>query len=233
LSFRSGFALPSAQPRKTILTLIVADGTTCMCAQGQALHYIGGWNFARLRKTSQAEADQATAYLLDISRAHAILLRIVNDDQPAVPSAVLTDPERILGNNALAVLAFWRHLDRMSASDWAAVDAAISDGNNCTNAIQAVAAAAHADAAGQADQSAAADTADNATAMACFNARQAVWADGVCVAASCATNEIQTAEIMAERGQPLFFLRAFGFPTAASVLAAAGVSAQEVGLSAR
>ena len=192
-----------------------------MYAQGQTLHYVGGSSFARLRKTGQAEADRATANLLDISRAHAILLRIVNDDQPGVPSAALTDPERILGNNALAVLAFWRHLDRMSAGDWAAVDAAISHINNCTSAIQAVAAAAHADAADQADQSAAADTADNATAMACFNARQAAWAPYACMAASWATNEIQVAEIMAERGQPLFFLRAFGFSTVASVLAAA------------
>ena len=40
----------------------------CMCAQGQVLHAIGGWGFARLMAAKQSEADAETAKLLDISR---------------------------------------------------------------------------------------------------------------------------------------------------------------------
>ena len=187
-----------------------------MCAQGQALHYIGGWNFARLRKTGQAEADIVTANLLNISRTHAVLLRIVNDGQPGAPSAVLTDPERVLGNNAPAVLAFWRHLNRMNADDWAAVRNATSNTDDWLSAAKAVATVT-----GQTIKNTAVDVVWDAVAVACSNARTAAWDVGACSVTSWATNEIQVAEIMAERGQPLFFLRAFGFSTVASVLAAA------------
>ena len=51
----------------------------CMCAQGQVLHLLGGWSPQRLRDTEQEDADRETAKLLNISVAHAILLRNVND----------------------------------------------------------------------------------------------------------------------------------------------------------
>ena len=98
--------------------LISADG--CMCAQGQALHYVGGWSPDRLRNVKQAEADRETARLLNISVAHAVLLRMVNDSQPGAPSVVLTDPAQVLGDQADTVLAFWRRLDRMTAEEWLA-----------------------------------------------------------------------------------------------------------------
>ena len=103
--------------------LISSDG--CMCAQGQALHYVGGWSPDRLRGVIQSVADRETARLLDISVTHAVLLRQVNDARPGAPSVVLTDPVQVLGDQAETVLAFWRHLDRMTAEQWdAARDAA-------------------------------------------------------------------------------------------------------------
>lgn len=33
---------------------------SCMCAQGQALHLIGGWSPAQLRDTAQSEADKTS-----------------------------------------------------------------------------------------------------------------------------------------------------------------------------
>ena len=97
--------------------LISDDG--CMCAQGQALHYVGGWSPLKLRNVKQDEADRETARLLNISVAHAVLLRRVNDSEPGAPSVVLTDPAQVLGDQAETVLAFWRHLDRMTAEQWA------------------------------------------------------------------------------------------------------------------
>ena len=103
-------------------SLISSDG--CMCAQGQALHYVGGWDADRLRDAGQADADRETAKLLGISTAHAVLLRRINDDQPGAPSVVLTDPAKVLGDQAHIVLAFWRHLDRMTPAQWKAASAA-------------------------------------------------------------------------------------------------------------
>jgi hypothetical protein len=147
--------------------LISEDG--CMCAQGQALHYIGGWTDERLRSADQAEADAETARLLGISRAHAALLRQVNNGQPGAPSVVLTDPAKVLGDQAHIVLAFWRHLDRMTDDQWAAAG----------------------DAAGDA-------------------AGAAAWA----------SNEIQGAAIMRQKGQPFYFLPLFGFADPEAVLKA-------------
>lgn len=60
----------------------------CMCAQGQVLHLLGGWSPTKLRNADQEKADKATAKLLNISVAHSILLRSVNDkfaDPEAIP----------------------------------------------------------------------------------------------------------------------------------------------------
>jgi len=43
------------------------------------------------------------------------------DGQPGAPSVVLADPARVLGNQAHAVLAFWRWLDAMTAEQRDAV----------------------------------------------------------------------------------------------------------------
>lgn len=95
------------------------DDNVCMCAQGQVLHYIGGWSFRQLRTARQADADKATADLLGISRAHAVLLRNINDSEPGAPSVVLTNPELVLGDTAATILAFWKYLDTMTKEDWA------------------------------------------------------------------------------------------------------------------
>nr|MBA3577456.1 hypothetical protein [Sphingomonas sp.] len=48
------------------------------------------------RDADQDDADKEAAKLLDISIAHAILLRSVNDKADGAPSVVLTNPEKIL-----------------------------------------------------------------------------------------------------------------------------------------
>lgn len=130
-----------------------------MCAQGQVLHLIGGMEPRSIRYTEQRDADRLTADLLKISRAHAVLLRSVNDRVDGAPSIVLTDPGKVLGGQWSKLLDFWWHLDRMTPADWWKYIAAW---------------AAARDAAG-------------------------------------ASNEIQGAALMRERGKPFFFLPLFGF----------------------
>ena len=103
-----------------------ADPTNigCMCAQGQVLHLTGGWSPEKLRDTEQVEADNEVARLLNISIAHAVLLRNINDSVDGAPSIVLTNPEKVLGDQAQTVLAFWLHLDSMTGEQWAAAGAA-------------------------------------------------------------------------------------------------------------
>lgn len=86
-----------------------ADPTNigCMCAQGQVLHLLAGWSPEKLRDAGQELADRETAKRLSISVAHAILLRNINDSVDGAPSIVLTNPEKILGDQAHIVLAFW------------------------------------------------------------------------------------------------------------------------------
>ena len=101
-----------------------SESEPCMCAQGQALHYYGGWDFDRLATASQDDADRETAKLLGISTAHAVLLRQVNDNADGAPQVVLTDPSLVLGDQADIILRFWRHLDVMKKPDWLSVFAA-------------------------------------------------------------------------------------------------------------
>jgi hypothetical protein len=103
------------------------DSLGCMCAQGQVLHTVGGWTPDRLRNTAQETADAETAKLLNISRAHAILLRQVNDSIDGAPSIVLTNPEKVLGGEWSKLLDFWWHIDQMNAEQWAAAGAAASE----------------------------------------------------------------------------------------------------------
>ena len=99
---------------------LVSDDGSCMCAQGQALHFLDKYNSSDLRNIDQATADKRVAKLFGISRSHSVLLRIVNDKQDGAPSSVIRNPEQVLGDQAHVVLAFWRHLDRMTTKDWAA-----------------------------------------------------------------------------------------------------------------
>ena len=181
-------------------TAYEADPTNigCMCAQGQVLSVVGGWTAKKLRDVDQADADKATAELLNISIAHAVLLRLVNDKADGAPSIVLTHPEKMLGDQAHIVLALWRHLDRMTDKQRAAVDRA---------AAWDAARDAAWDAAWDAARAAAWDAAWDAARAA---ARAAAWA----------CSEIQGARIMREKGQPFYFLPMFGFADPEAVLAA-------------
>ena len=100
---------------------------SCMCAQGQVLHVVGGWDADRLSNTEQAEADRETAKLLNISRAHAVLLRNMNDKVDGAPAIVLTDPGKVLGDQWSKLLDFWWHMDTrdaLGAYGWKKADAA-------------------------------------------------------------------------------------------------------------
>lgn len=176
-------------------SLISDDG--CMCAQGQALHYVGGWDAERLRSVGQDDADRETAKLLGISTAHAVLLRRVNDGQPGAPSVVLTDPAQVLGDQAHIVLAFWRHLDRMTPAQWKAVAGAVGSAGWASAWV----------AAGDAVKEAAG-----------YAAWAATW--DACGGVVGATNEIQGAALMRAKGQAFYFLPLFGFADPEAVLAA-------------
>jgi hypothetical protein len=165
----------------------------CMCAQGQALHFLDGVTSAALRDYTQAAADKRVAELFGISRAHSVLLRIVNDRQDGAPTSVIRNPEQVLGDQSHVVLAFWRHLDQMDDKNRAAARAA----------AWAAAWAAAGDAAWAA-----------AWAAAGAAAGAAAWA------AARASNEIQGAAVMRAKGLPFFFLPLFGFADPEAVMAA-------------
>jgi len=165
---------------------------TCMCAQGQVLHTIAGWTPEKLSNTEQMEADAATAKLLNISTAHAILLRNVNDKIDGAPSVVLTDPSKVLGSEWSKLLDFWWHLDRMTAEEWAAAR----------------------DAARDAARVAAWDAAWDAARVAAWVAARDAAGVAAWVAAgdaAGAASEIQGAHLLREHGRPFFFLPMFGF----------------------
>jgi hypothetical protein len=165
----------------------------CACAQGQVLLTIGGWEPERLKSVAQVEADQETARLLNISTAHAILLRQINDSVDGAPSIVLTDPGKVLGDQWSKLLDFWWHMDQMTPADWAAARAA------AWYAARDAAWAAARAAAGAA-----------ARAAAWYAARDAAWA-AAWAAARDAAGEIQGARILREKGRDFYFLPLFGF----------------------
>jgi len=94
------------------------EPTTCMCAQGQTLHIVGGYSEKDLRNTTQSKADREVARLLDISVAHSVLLRLINDGKPGAPSDVLISPEKYLGKNCHAVMKFWWFIDSLGKGQW-------------------------------------------------------------------------------------------------------------------
>ncbi len=161
----------------------------CMCAQGQVLHLLGGWTPQRLYNARQAEADKATATLLNISIAHAILLRNVNDGTDGAPSIVLTRPEQVIGDQASKLLDFWWALDQM---DFAARDAARAA------ARAAVWGAARA-------------AARAAVWGAAWDAARAAAGAAARAAAGAATAEIMGVELLKSQGRAFFFLPMFGF----------------------
>jgi hypothetical protein len=171
----------------------------CMCAQGQVLALAGGWDYAKLRDTAQSEADIETAKLLNISRAHAVLLRQINDKADGAPSIVLTDPGKVLGDQWSKLLDFWWLFHNYSEADWRKVDAA--------GGVAAWVAAWYAawDAAGDAAGAAAGDAAGDAAGAAAGHAAEGAAA------------EIQGFDLLIERGHKPFFLPMFGISTPADI----------------
>ena len=187
------------------------DSLGCMCAQGQVLNVIRGMTPQEINDIAdQREADTLVMETLGISRGQAILLRNINDSVDGAPSVVLTHPEKVLGDQAQAVLAFFKYLDSMTDADWqnhfAARDAAwAAAGAAAWDAAWA--------AAGAAAWAAARDAAWAAAGAAAWAAaRAAAWA------AAWAANEIQGASILTQAGKPLFFLALFGFKTVEALL---------------
>jgi hypothetical protein len=201
-------------------SLVSKDGS-CMCAQGQALHFLDSMSAQDLSNLEQAKADKRIAELFGISRAHAVLLRVVNDRQDGAPSVVIRDPAQVIGDQAHVVLAFWRHLDRMSGNDRAAARAAAWDAARAAAGAAAGAAAVDAagDAAGAAARAAAGDAAWDAAGDAAWDAAGAA-ARAAAGDAAWATNEIQGAAVIRAKGLPFFFLPLFGFAEPEAVLAA-------------
>jgi hypothetical protein len=179
---------------------LVSDDGSCMCAQGQALHFIDGMSADDLSNLEQEEADKRVAELFGISRAHAVLLRRVNDTEDGAPSVVIRNPEKVIGDQAHIVLAFWRHLDRMSPDDWITLASARASAR----------ASAWDSARDSAGDSARASAGDSAGDSAWDSARDSAWA----------TNEIQGAAVMRAKGLPFFFLPLFGFADPEAVIAA-------------
>ena len=201
------------------------ESVSCFCAQGQALHLIGGYEPRALEKMRQADADKATAELLGISRAHAVLLRNTNDSIDGAPAIVLTNPELVIGDQAPTILAFWWHVDRMTKEQWAAAgDAAWAAARAAAwdaawAAARAAARDAARDAAGAAAWAAAWNAAGGAARAAAWDAagdaaRAAAWD-----AARDATADIMGASQMRAKGQAFYFLPMFGFADPEAVLA--------------
>ena len=174
------------------------DSPACMCAQGQVLHYVAGWDVERLASVKQSEADKAIAEELGISLGHAVLLRHVNDKVDGAPGIVLTHPEKVLGEHAQLVLAFFKHLDSMDAAAWVAawVAARTAAWEAAGDAARGAAWVAARDAAWEATRDAARDAASKTARV-----------------AAVAAAEIQGHKILAEQGKQLFFLPIFGFET--------------------
>ena len=123
-----------------------------------------------------------------------------NDTEDGAPSVVIRNPEKVIGDQAHILLAFWRHLDRMSPDDWITLDSAWA--------------------------STEASALDSSWASAEDSARDISWASAgdsagdSSWASAGATNEIQGAAVMRAKGLPFFFLPLFGFADPEAVLAA-------------
>jgi len=105
--------------------------TTCMCAQGQVLHLIGGKTVEEIKSLYQDMADEEVAKLLGISVSHSKLLRNINDDREGSPQDVLSNPGKYLGPNWETVLRWWLYYESLTdeqriecTSRWFAIERA-------------------------------------------------------------------------------------------------------------
>jgi hypothetical protein len=188
---------------------LVNDDGSLMCAQVQALHFLGGLTVDELRDIDQRDADLQVAKLFGISLAHSILLRNINDNREGAPSCVIRNPEQVLGYQAQTVLAFWRHLDRMTPAAWEAV----------REAAEAVSLSwAAAGSAAWQVVGAAAWGAAGAAVRAAVGATVGAAAGAAVGATAGATHEIQGASFIRANNQPFAFLPLFGFSNPKSVI---------------
>ena len=188
---------------------LVSDDGSCMCAQGQALHFLGGLTVDELRGINQKDADLQVAKLFGISLAHSILLRNINDNREGAPSCVIRNPEQVLGYQAQTVLAFLRHLDRMTPAAWEAV----------REAAEAVSLSwAAAGSAAYQVVGAAAWEAAGAAVRAAVGATVGAAAGAAVRAADGATHEIHGASFIRPNNHPFAFLPLFGFSNPKSVI---------------
>jgi hypothetical protein len=203
---------------------LVSEDGSCMCAQGQVLHFLDKLNPDDLRMISQADADKRVAEIFGISNAHSVLLRIVNDRQDGAPTSVIRNPEQVLGDQSHVVLAFWRRLDQMNDKSWAAARAAArAAAGDAAEAAWDAARTAARTAAWDAARVAAWDAARVAAWDAAWDAagdaaKDAAW--DAAEAAAGASNEIQGGAGMRAKGQPFLFLPLFGFADPEAVMAA-------------
>jgi hypothetical protein len=208
--------------------LVSNDG--CMCAQGQALHFLKGLSVDELRCIHQDSADKQVAELLGISNTHSVLLRSVNDTQEGAPSSVIRNPEQVLGDQAEALLAFWWHLDRMTPAAWEAVAVEATARDKKEPWVESWLTA---DRVADRNASKAARKASMITKIAAQQgcrlgvltaAKTADWAAGLTErlqasrAAAGASNEIQGAIYMRANNEPFFFLSLFGFSDPQAVI---------------
>ena len=210
-SMATRWADPNARP---LFKGKLIDSDGCCCAQGDVLRCCGATD-AELRRMPQQKADVLVAKALGISRAHAILLRQVNDSTDGCPQDVLTQPEKVLGPHANLWIAFGRHLDSLDANGWAKVDAAWDAAEAAWDAARAAWAAARAaeaawDAARAADAAWAAWAAgDAARAARAAEAARAAWAAEAARAAWAAARAAAWELIGWSNLDEPFFLRMF------------------------
>ena len=168
----------------------------CMCAQGQLLHTVGGWTPEQLKAADQLEADRETARIANISVAHSVLLRNINDLADGAPSVVLTDPAKVLGDQWSKLLDFWWFMDSLDDRGWEEVAVARTAARASARVISNAW-----DAGGVAEDAAGGAAVNSARGVAAWDA------------ARFASSEIQGAAILQEQGKPFFFLPMFGFAT--------------------
>jgi hypothetical protein len=166
----------------------------CMCAQGQVL-FEAGWSPEKINSTLQSHADKAVAKVLNISRTHAVLLRVINDKQEGAPAIVLTAPEKILGPRWSEVLNFWWFMDSLTEDQWA--DKSFFKVSNWGRIQIDVENAA----------SEAVPEAFIASESAWLSTGTAPWSR----ACALTTNEIQGADILVKNGKSFSYMPLFGF----------------------
>lgn len=183
------------------------DNIGCMCAQGQVLHLVGGWSPTRLSTEGQGSADQETAKLLNISKAHAVLLRGVNDQTHGAPSAVLTDLKKVIGEEWSTILDFWHYLDGLTSAQFSATRVFSGDINSSYSIVRYAAYNAVGRFAWNAAHAATRDASWGSTWHTTRDAARAAMA----------VSEIQGSNTLNRQGTPLFFLPMFGFASVSEI----------------